>query len=89
MTTSSKPQRKRSRRATAELLLWRLMSMPSKTLVSAPIVAERGVGGADGSTEKEGKEIAISIETQKLGWYVKAPYLPCLSGWSYDWLLVD
>jgi hypothetical protein len=52
-------------------------------------VAERGVGGADGSTEKEGKEIAISIETQKLGWYVKAPYLPCLSGWSYDWLLVD
>jgi hypothetical protein len=29
-----------------------------------------GVGGADRSTEKEGKEIQISIETQKLGWYV-------------------
>jgi hypothetical protein len=29
-----------------------------------------GVGGADRSTEKENKEINISIETQKLGWYV-------------------
>jgi hypothetical protein len=34
-----------------------------------------GVGGADRSTEKENKEIQISIETQKLGWYVKASYL--------------
>jgi hypothetical protein len=89
MTTLSKPQRKKSRRATAELLLWPLMSMPSKTLVSVPIVAERGVGGADRSTEREGKEIAISIETQKLGWYVGTPYLSCLLDWSYDWLVVD
>jgi hypothetical protein len=29
-----------------------------------------GARGADMTTEKENKKIEISIETQKLGWYV-------------------
>tara|TARA_R110002003_G_scaffold232_11_gene16811 strand:+ start:6250 stop:6351 length:102 start_codon:yes stop_codon:yes gene_type:complete len=27
-----------------------------------------GAGGADRRTEKEGKDISISVETQRLGW---------------------
>jgi hypothetical protein len=32
-------------------------------------------GGADMTTEKEGKKIEIAIETQKLNWYVNGAFL--------------
>jgi hypothetical protein len=37
----------------------------------------RGEGGADMTTEKEGKKIEIAIETQKLNWYVHVIFPRC------------
>jgi hypothetical protein len=50
------------------------MSTASKTWVSASCDDSpnegscAGAGGADRTTEKEGKKIDIAIETQKLNW---------------------